>query len=199
MRRVTRSVSVGDVIIGGDAPVVIQSMTNTPTSDVSATLCQIKALKKAGCELVRVAIPDKNALQPFEELLKLSPIPLIADIHFNYKLALEAITRGAAKVRFNPGNIGDEEKVTSILEAAGSRKIPVRIGVNAGSLEKEFLEERDRAKALVKSALKWIAFAEKNGFYDLVLSVKASDVYTTVRAYRLLAQETDHPFHIGVT
>ena len=200
VRRVSRAVDVGGVLVGGGAPISVQSMTNTDTSDVQATLAQIARLAEAGCEIVRVAIPRAGALDAFEEIATVSPIPVVADIHFDHKLAIEAARRGAAKLRINPGNIGDTSRVDAVIEAAGEAGIPIRIGVNAGSLAKEF-EELDwpLSEKLAASATAFAEHFEARGFSDIVISAKASSVPVTIEAYRLLATRTDHPLHIGVT
>ena len=200
-RQQTRAVKVGPLTIGGGAPVVIQSMTNTKTDDVEATLTQIRELAGAGCELVRVAIPDERAVAVLPELVKQSPLPVVADIHFNYRYALAAIRAGVVKLRINPGNIGGEDRLAEVINLAGERNVSVRIGVNAGSLEKRLLEKYGKAtpEAMVESALDNIRLVEKLGFSALVISLKASSVPFTVQAYRLLAKEVDYPLHIGVT
>ncbi len=200
-RDVTRPVSVGSLVIGGGAPVVIQSMTTTDTGDEKATLSQINDLAAAGCELVRVAVPNKLAAAALPRLVKKSPLPLVADIHFDYRLALLALDAGVAKLRINPGNIGGEERFAQVVELAKKKKAVIRIGVNAGSLEKRLLEKHGRAsaEALVESALDYIGVVEKMGYYDLVISLKASSVPLTVNAYRLLAQKVNYPLHVGIT
>ncbi len=199
-RRTTRAVSVGGVQIGGDAPPVVQSMTNTDTRDVAATLGQIAALHDAGCEIVRVAIPHADALDPFEAICAASPIPVVADIHFDHRLAIEATRRGAAKLRINPGNIGEMSRVDAVIDAAGAAGIPIRIGVNAGSLAREYADaDLPLPEKLASSA---VAFAEHfatRGFEDIVISAKASSVVPSVDAYRLLAARLPHPLHIGIT
>ena len=201
-RESTHPVSVGAVPIGGGAPVVVQSMLSTSTENVEASLRQIAALQEAGCELVRIAIPSDTALEAFGRICEQSPLPVIADIHFDYHLAIEAVRLKAAKLRINPGNIGGWDKVDAIIEAAGSAAIPIRIGVNAGSLSAKFLERTDltQPEKLVGSALDFVEHFQSRGFYDIVLSAKAHDVRTTVESYRLLARELPHiPLHIGVT
>lgn len=197
----TRPVNIGPLIIGGGAPVVIQSMTTTDTGDVRATLTQINELADAGCELVRVAVPDERAASALPELVKYSPLPLVADIHFNYRLALQALDAGVPKLRINPGNIGGEDRLAQVVELARKKKAAMRIGVNAGSLEKRLLQKYGKvsAEALVESALDHIRLVEKMGYFDLVISIKASSVPLTVNAYRLLAQKVNYPLHIGVT
>lgn len=200
-RNTTRVVRAGTVTIGGGAPVVIQSMTNTDTSDVHKTLAQIEELARAGCELVRVAVPDEKAVAVLPELVAKSPLPLTADIHFDYRLALSAIRAGVAKLRINPGNIGGEDRLAEVVHLAGEKQIPIRIGVNAGSLEKRLHEKYGKAtpEGMVESALDHIRMVEKLGFYDLVISLKASSVPLTVASYRLLAQTVNYPLHVGIT
>ncbi len=192
---------VGAVMIGGQAPVVIQSMTNTQTTDVAATLAQIEELTAAGCELVRVAVPDKEAARALPKIAKASPIPLVADIHFDHKLALEAITAGVSKVRINPGNIGGTQKLAQLVREAEKEAVALRIGVNAGSLERDILGKHGgvTAAALVDSALRHLAVLEAEGFRNVVVSLKASDVLTTIKAYRLFSAQKPYPLHLGVT
>ena len=191
---------MGGVGIGGHHPVSIQSMTDTPTSDVKATLNQIDALKVEGCDIVRVAVPDHSDLPGFQEIVGKSPLPVIADIHFDYRLALEALERGAGVIRINPGNIGSKDKLQAILARADQQKIPIRIGVNAGSIEKKYRKAGySRAEAMVKSALDFVRFFEKNNFFNLKISIKSSDVRETIRAYRLLDERCDYPLHLGIT
>ncbi|MDW7650600.1 MAG: flavodoxin-dependent (E)-4-hydroxy-3-methylbut-2-enyl-diphosphate synthase [Bacillota bacterium] len=200
-RNMTKAVQAGPVTIGGGAPVVIQSMTNTDTRDVAATLAQIEELAAAGCELVRVAVPDDAAANALPRIIDSSPLPVVADIHFNYRLALAAIHAGVAKLRINPGNIGGESRLAQVISLAGERGIPLRIGVNAGSLEKRLLEKYGRVtpEAMVESALDHIRMVEKLGYFNLVVSLKASSVPLTVASYRLLAREVNYPLHVGVT
>lgn len=197
----TRQIHVGAVPIGGGAPVSIQSMTNTPTHDVEATLAQIRALAAAGCEIVRVAVPDERAALAVGALKAGSPLPLVADIHFDYRLALIAAEQGIDKIRINPGNIGAPERVEAVAKACMERKIPIRIGVNGGSLEKELLAKYGgpTPEALVESALGHIALLERYGFEDICISLKTSSVPTTMRAYRLMAEKYEYPLHLGVT
>ncbi len=199
-RRETRPVTVGDVVIGGGAAVAVQSMTNTPTADADTTLAQIGRLTDAGCEIVRVAIPSSAALDGFSRICESSPLPVVADIHFDHTLAIEAAARGAAKLRINPGNIGEMSKVDEIIDAAGSAGIPIRIGVNAGSLADEY---RDRdwplAEKLVASAVAFCDHFSARGFENLVVSAKASSVTSTVAAYRALSKQLPYALHIGVT
>lgn len=200
-RRKTRQIKVRNVPIGGNTPVAVQSMTNTKTTDMEATLTQITQLADAGCDIVRVGIPDKESLASFAEIRKQTDIPLVADIHFQYKLAIDAIEAGADKVRINPGNIGSEERVKAVIDAAKKADIPVRIGVNSGSLEKSILEKygKPAPEALVESAMGYVRMMEEFKFEDFVLSIKAADVLTTVDACRLLASRCDYPQHIGIT
>ena len=200
-RRKTISVKVGQVGIGSEHPVAVQSMTNSDTRDPAATLAQIRRLAEAGCEVVRVAVPDKAAAGALPEIVRESPLPVVADIHFNYRLALAALEAGVAKLRINPGNIGGAEHVRALAEAAGSRGVPIRVGVNSGSLEKELLERfgGSTPEALCESALGHCRLLEDAGFTDIVVSLKASDVPTTVRANRLFAARTRYPLHLGVT
>jgi (E)-4-hydroxy-3-methylbut-2-enyl-diphosphate synthase len=200
-RRKSRTVKAGNLVIGGDAPVSVQSMTNTDTRDVAATVRQIHNLEMAGCELVRVAVPDMQAVEAISRIREKISIPLAADVHFDYHLAVEALRAGCDKVRINPGNIGGREKVEKIVKAAKLTGAAIRIGVNSGSLEPEILKKygRPSSEALSESALKNIRMMEELGFDNLVVSVKASDVDRTVGSYRILAKECDYPLHIGVT
>lgn len=199
-RRQSRPVMVGAVPIGGGAPIVVQSMTNTPTTDVEATLAQITRLVDAGCELVRVAIPRADALDGFEAICARSAVPVVADIHFDYRLAIEAARRGAAKLRINPGNVGEMSRVDAIIDAAGEAGIPIRIGVNAGSLAAEYHDlDWPLPEKLAASAVAFCEHFESRGFSDIVVSAKASSVMTTIEAYRLLAERVPYPLHIGVT
>jgi (E)-4-hydroxy-3-methylbut-2-enyl-diphosphate synthase len=195
----TKKIFVGDVAIGGDAPISVQSMTYSDTRDIDATVIQIKRLHFVGCDIVRVAVPDMQSAKALEEIKKQISIPLIADIHFNYKLALEA-SKWVDCIRFNPGNIGDKSRIKDIVKACSERKLPIRIGVNAGSLEKEFDNKYGAtAKGMVASAEYNIKFLEDLGFEDIKISLKASDVDRTVDAYRMLRPKNSYPFHIGVT
>ncbi|WP_114638791.1 flavodoxin-dependent (E)-4-hydroxy-3-methylbut-2-enyl-diphosphate synthase [Desulfofalx alkaliphila] len=200
-RRKTRLINVGSVPVGGDSPISVQSMTNTDTRDVAATVAQIKELAELGCEIIRVAVPDEAAAAKLRDIKAQINIPLIADIHFNHKLALKAIAAGVDGLRINPGNIGGKSKVLEVVTAAKDRVIPIRIGVNAGSLERELLEKYNGVTpgALVESALKHITILEKLNFYDIKISLKASNIPLMLEAYRQLAKEVDYPFHIGVT
>ncbi len=199
-RRKTRQIHIGNVKIGSDAQVSVQSMTNTDTRDVAATINQIQALERAGCEIIRLAVPDMDAALAIGKIKKQITIPLIADIHFDYRLALASAEAGADALRINPGNIGTQDKVKQVVACAVDHDIPIRIGVNAGSLEKE-IEQRlgTTAEAMVESALRNIQILEDLNFDQIKVSLKASDVERTVTAYRLLAKKTDVPFHIGVT
>ena len=201
-RRLTKKIKVGNLYIGGNAPVVIQSMTNTDTRDVKKTVTQIKALEKAGCEMVRVAVPDIVAAKALGKIKKQMKIPLVADIHFSSRLALEAINQGIDKLRINPGNIGTEEEIKKVVLAAKKKKIPIRIGINGGSLEKDLLKKyknKVTAASMVESAMRHIKILEKYNFKDILISLKASDIERTVEAYRLLAKKINYPLHIGVT
>ncbi len=197
----TKQINVGGVPIGGGAPVTIQSMSNTPTQDVKATLDQIRKLAAAGCEIVRVAVPDMEAARAVGKIKEGSPIPVVVDIHFDYKLALEAIAAGADKVRINPGNIGGEDRVKAVAEACLLHNIPIRIGVNGGSLEKSILAKYGGIcpEAMVESAFEHIRLLNKFDFDDICVSLKSSSVPITMRAYQLIGQESDYPLHIGVT
>ncbi len=196
-----RQVSCGSVLIGGGAPVSIQSMTNTDTRNVTDTVSQIVRLADAGCDIVRCAIPDMEAAEAFGQIKKQVRVPLVADIHFDYRLAVAAIKNGADKVRINPGNIGSRERVRAVVDAAKERKIPIRIGINSGSLEKDILEKYQgvTAAGLAESALRNIELIEDMGFSDLVLSLKSSDVRLNFEAHKLVFEKTDHPLHIGIT
>lgn len=200
-RKKTKSITVGNVIVGGGEPVVIQSMTNTPTEDVSATVDQIHRLSRAGCEIVRVAVPNESAAKKLGEIVKRIEIPLIADIHFDYKLALIAADEGVHGLRINPGNIGGREKVREVVNAIRDRKLPIRIGVNSGSVEKTFLEKYGgpTPDALVESALGHVRLLEEENYSEIKISVKASNVVDTVQAYRKLSKSCDYPLHLGVT
>ena len=200
-RRFTREVRVGPVYIGGNHPVSIQSMTNTDTRDRQSTLEQIRRLGEAGCEMIRLAVPDGEAAAQLKYYVQNSTVPLVADIHFDHTLALEAIEAGIGKLRINPGNIGDAGRVRILAAKAGERGIPIRIGVNSGSLETDLLEKHHgpTPEAMVESALRHIRLLEDEKFQDIVISLKASSVLTTVEAYRLLAKECAYPFHIGIT
>ena len=201
-RRKTSSISIGNVLIGGTAPVSVQSMTNTKTDDVEATVAQIKALSLAGCDIVRVAVPDLSAAKAIAQIKSAVDIPLIADIHFDYRLALAAMESGVDALRINPGNIGNEEYVAMIVEEAKKRHIPIRIGVNAGSLEKSILAKyggHPTPAGMVESALQHIAILEKLGFKDIKISLKANDVPMTIKAYQLMSEAVNYPLHLGIT
>lgn len=201
-RERTRRVMVGSVPLGGGSPVVVQSMTCTPTVDADATLAQVNALVDAGCDLVRVTVPSREALEPFERICRESPVPIVADIHFDYRLAIGAVRAGAAKLRINPGNIGDWERVDAVIDAAGEAGAAIRIGVNAGSLDKRIAERDDltQPEKLVASSLEFVEHFEKRGFDEIVLSAKAHSVPTTIETYRALSRELPHvPLHLGVT
>jgi len=197
----TRQIMVGGIPIGGGAPVVIQSMLNTKTTDVAGSLEQIKKLQIAGCQIARLAVPNMEAAKTFGDICKESPLPLVADIHFDYKLAIAAAEGGASKIRINPGNIGGEDRVKAVVDVCKDRKIPIRIGVNGGSLDKRLLEKygHPTAEALVESAFEHLELLEKFGFYDTCVSMKSSTVPTMVAAARLFRSKCDYPIHIGVT
>jgi len=197
----TRQILVGGIPIGGGAPVVIQSMLNTRTTDVEGSLSQIRALAAAGCQIARLAVPNMEAARTFADICKESPLPLVADIHFDYKLAIAAAEGGASKIRINPGNIGGEDRVKAVVDVCKDRKIPIRIGVNGGSLDKKLLEKygHPTAEALVESAFEHLELLEKQGFYDTCVSMKSSTVPTMVAAARLFRSKCDYPIHIGVT
>ncbi|WP_027702205.1 flavodoxin-dependent (E)-4-hydroxy-3-methylbut-2-enyl-diphosphate synthase [Metaclostridioides mangenotii] len=200
-RKKTREVSVGNVKIGGDNPISVQSMTNTDTRDAKATIEQIKRLEEAGCDLVRVAVPDMVAAKAIGEIKSKVSIPVIADIHFDYKLALEAIDQGVDGVRINPGNIGDVSRVKMVVDKCKEKNLKIRIGVNGGSLEKELLEKYGSAtsEALVESAMGHIKILEDLDFYNTVISLKSSDIFKTIDAYRLISEKVDYPLHVGIT
>jgi len=200
-RRMTRQIHVGPVLIGGDAPIAVQSMTNTKTQDARATLLQIRQLADAGCDIIRCAVPDMEAAIVLKEIVAGSPIPVIADIHFDYKLALQAIESGVQGLRLNPGNIGGNEKVKAVVEAAKPKNIPIRIGVNAGSLPKDLLDKygHPTAEALVEAAWRHIHILEEMDYRNIKVSLKCHDVPLTLAAYRLLASQCDYPLHVGIT
>ena len=197
----TRKINVGGVVIGGGEPVVIQSMLNTKTTDVEGSLAQIRQLKTAGCQIARLAVPNWEAAECFAQICKESVLPLVADIHFDYKLAIAAAEGGAAKIRINPGNIGGEDRVEAVVAVCKEKNIPIRIGVNGGSLDKKLLEKygHPTPEALVESAFEHIALLEKFGFYDTCVSMKSSTVPNMVAAARLFRSKSDYPLHIGVT
>lgn len=197
----TREVRIGDRVIGGGHPILIQSMTNTKTEDVRSTVEQIQKLTAAGCEIIRCAVPTMEAAKAFSEIKKQISIPLVADIHFDYKLAIAAMENGADKIRINPGNIGSKERIQAVVDVAKERNIPIRVGVNSGSLEKELVEKYHgvTAEGLVESALDKVQIIEDMGYDNLVISIKSSDVMMCVKAHELIAKKTDYPLHVGIT
>ena len=197
----SRAIKVGNVTVGGSAPISVQSMTNTKTSDVAATVAQIQRLQTAGCDIIRVAVPDTESAAAIEQIKENIEIPLVADIHFDYKLALASMERGADAIRLNPGNIGNEENVSKVAVMAKSKNIPIRIGVNSGSLEQDILEKHSRAtpEALVESAIRHAKILENFDFHNIAVSLKASNVADTIAANRLMAAKFDYPLHLGVT
>ncbi|WP_314155471.1 flavodoxin-dependent (E)-4-hydroxy-3-methylbut-2-enyl-diphosphate synthase [Stomatobaculum longum] len=200
-RHKTRTVRIGDVAIGGDNPIRIQSMCNTKTENVEATVAQIRALAAAGCEIIRVAVPNEAAALALKDIRRQIKLPLVADIHFDYRLALAAMENGADKIRINPGNIGEDWKLREVVNAAKERNIPIRVGVNSGSLEKEILKKYGgvTAEGIVESALEKVGSIEELDYENLVISIKSSDVLMCIRAHELLAAKTDYPLHIGIT
>lgn len=200
-RKNTRQIKIGGIPIGGGAQISVQSMTNTKTTDTAATITQINALTAAGCDIVRLAVPDMDAAKNLGSIVEKSPVPLVADIHFDYRLALEAINQGISALRLNPGNIGDHERVRMVVTAAKAANIPIRIGVNAGSLDKKLLEKYGgvTAEALVESAMEHVRILEELDFYDMKISLKAHDVPLTLAAYRLMHETVDYPLHLGIT
>ena len=202
VRKPTRTLNIGSVGVGGTAPISVQSMTTTKTADALSTLDQIRQLAAAGCEIVRVAVPDMDAARAVSTIKESAAIPVVADIHFDYRLALEAIARGIDALRLNPGNITDREQVKSVVRAAKEKKIPIRIGVNAGSLDKAMLEKHGghaTPDALVESALQHVTILEQLDFHDIKISLKANDVPLTIQSCRLMAQQVEYPLHLGVT
>lgn len=201
MREHTKVVSIGNVKIGGGNPIAVQSMTNTKTEDVSATIKQILELEKAGCEIIRVAVPTMEAAEAVAGIKKEIHIPLVADIHFDYRLAIAAMEHGADKIRINPGNIGKRENVQAIVDVAKEKHIPIRVGVNSGSLEKEIIEKYGMvtAEGLVESALDKVHMIEEMGYDNLVISIKSSDVFMCIKAHELISEKTDYPLHVGIT
>ncbi|QCX32273.1 flavodoxin-dependent (E)-4-hydroxy-3-methylbut-2-enyl-diphosphate synthase [Caloramator sp. E03] len=201
MRRKSKKVKVGNIFVGGDSPISVQSMTNTETKNIKETVNQILSLEKEGCEIIRVAVPDMESARALIDIKKSIHIPLVADIHFDYRLAIESIKNGADAIRLNPGNIGSEDKIREVISAAKHNGVPIRIGVNSGSLEKDLLEKykRPTPMALVESALRHVGILEKNGFFDIVISVKSSNVIENIEGYMLLAERTEYPLHLGVT
>lgn len=200
-RHKTREVKIGNRIIGGNHPIAIQSMTNTKTEDVAATVAQIHQLTKAGCEIIRCAVPTMEAAKALGEIKKQITIPLVADIHFDYRLAIAAMENGADKIRINPGNIGSADRVKAVVDEAKSRNIPIRVGVNSGSLEKNLVEKYHgvTAEGIVESALDKVKMIEDMGYDNLVISIKSSDVMMCVKAHELIASKTEHPLHVGIT
>ena len=200
-RKKTRQIHIGDIPIGGGAPISVQSMTNTKTTDTEATVSQINALAGAGCDIVRLAVPDMRAAENLGNIIRRVNVPLVADIHCDYRLALEAIDQGIASLRLNPGNIGSEDRVRKVVEKAKAHRIPIRIGVNAGSLDKVLLEKYGGVtpEALVESAMQHIRILESMDFYDMKISLKAHDVPMTIAAYRLMSDTVDYPLHLGIT
>ncbi len=200
-REHTRKIHIGDKVIGGGSPILIQSMTNTRTEDVKGTVEQIHRLEKAGCEIIRCTVPTMEAARAIKEIKKQISIPLVADIHFDYKMAVAAIENGADKIRINPGNIGGEDKVAAVVNAARERNIPIRVGVNSGSLEKELVEKYHgvTARGIVESALHKVHMIERLGYENMAISIKSSDVLMCVEAHELLAKQTDYPLHVGIT
>ena len=200
-REQTRKVQIGNVTIGGGAPIAIQSMTNTKTEDVAATVAQIRELTAAGCEIIRCAVPTMEAAKALSGIKKQIEIPLVADIHFDYRLAIAAMENGADKIRINPGNIGSMERVREVAETAKKYGVPIRVGVNSGSLERNLVEKYGgvTAEGIVESALDKVAMLEQFDFHDIVISIKSSDVLMCVKAHELIAQKTDYPLHVGIT
>ncbi|OXT07532.1 4-hydroxy-3-methylbut-2-en-1-yl diphosphate synthase [Thermoanaerobacterium thermosaccharolyticum] len=201
MRKKTKEVRIGNIYIGGNNPIAVQSMTNTDTKDIKKTVNQIRYLQNAGCDIVRVAVLDFEAANAIKEIKKEINIPIVADIHFNYRLAIEAIKNGADKIRINPGNIGGEDKLKLVADAAKDSGIPIRVGVNSGSLEKDILNKYGgvTAEGIVESALKSVSLLEKCGFYDIVISLKTSNVPLTIESYKLISEKVNYPLHVGVT
>ena len=200
-RKITRQISVGKIKIGGGAPISVQSMTNTKTTDTKSTVEQIEKLQAAGCDIVRVAVPDMEAAENLHEIISAVEVPIVADIHFDYKLALESIAQGVAALRLNPGNIGGAAHVREVVAAAKEKNIPIRIGVNAGSLSRKLLQKYGgvTAEALVESALEHVKILEAENFFDIKISLKAHDVPLTLAAYRLISEKVDYPLHLGIT
>ncbi len=200
-KRITKEVHIGNRVIGGANPILIQSMTNTKTEDVAATVAQIQKLTKAGCDIIRCAVPTMEAAKALGEIKKQIEIPVVADIHFDYKLAIAAMENGADKIRINPGNIGSVDRVKAVVDVAKERNIPIRVGVNSGSLEKELVEKYHgvTAEGIVESALDKVKIIEDMGYDNLVVSIKSSDVMMCVKAHELIADKTNHPLHVGIT
>jgi len=201
VRRKAREVNIGGIKVGGNAPISVQTMTKTKTSDVEGTVRQIRQAADAGCDIIRVTVNDKEAAEAIAEIVKQSPIPVVADIHFNHIFALKSIEANVAKVRLNPGNIGSKDRIRQVLTAAKEKNIPIRIGVNSGSLEEDILEKHGypTAEALFESAMRHVGICEEFGFNDVIISVKSTDVRLMIEAYRLVAERTDIPLHLGVT
>lgn len=203
-RKKTRQISIGDTPVGGDSPISVQSMTNTDTRHVDSTVAQIHELEKAGCELVRVAVLDRDAALAIRSIRQAITIPLIADIHFDHRLAVAAMENGAQAIRINPGNLGGREKLALVVDAAKQHVVPIRVGVNSGSIEKDLLKQYgyptpDKPDALIESALRNVILLEQQGFFDIKISIKSSDTLTTISSYRQLSARTDYPLHLGVT
>ncbi len=200
-RNITKEVHIGNRVIGGNNPILIQSMTNTKTEDVAATVAQIQKLTKAGCDIIRCAVPTMEAAKALGEIKKQIEIPVVADIHFDYKLAIAAMENGADKIRINPGNIGSVDRVKAVVDVAKERNIPIRVGVNSGSLEKDLVEKYHgvTAEGIVESALDKVRIIEEMGYDNLVVSIKSSDVMMCVKAHELIAEQTKHPLHVGIT
>jgi (E)-4-hydroxy-3-methylbut-2-enyl-diphosphate synthase len=199
--RQTRQITVGNIKVGGGAPITVQSMTKTDTRDISATVAQIKELEMAGCDIIRLAVPDMESAKSLGEIKRQVNIPVVSDIHFDYRLALEAINQGVDALRINPGNIGSKPRIKAVVDAAKEKSIPIRIGVNSGSLEKEILKQygSPNAEALAESAYKHVRILEDLDFRDIKISVKSTDVRTMIEAYRIIAEQSDYPLHLGVT
>ena len=200
-RRLTREIHIGNTVIGGRNPILIQSMTNTKTEDVEATVAQVEQLQKAGCEIIRCAVPTMEAAEALREIKARVSIPVVADIHFDYRLAIAAIENGADKIRINPGNIGSPDRIKGVVDAAKKRNIPIRVGVNSGSLEKELVEKYHgvTAEGIVESALDKVHMIEELGYDNLVVSIKSSDVLMCVKAHEIISKEIDYPLHVGIT
>lgn len=200
-RENTKVIKIGNKVIGGGNPILIQSMTNTRTEDIKATIEQIKALERAGCDIIRCSVPHMEAALALKEIKKNINIPLVADIHFNHKLAIAAMENGADKIRINPGNIGSDDKVREVVNAAKMRNIPIRVGVNSGSLEKNFLQKYKgvTAEGIVESALEKVKYIEDMGYDNLIISIKSSDVLMSIKAHQLIATKTNYPLHVGIT
>lgn len=200
-RRISRKIKTGNIYIGGDSIITVQSMLNTPASDIPGSIRQAKELEEAGCDIIRAAVPDKNAVRLISALKENVSVPVVADIHFDYRLALESIEAGVDKIRINPGNIGSDDRVRAVAKACSAKSIPIRIGVNSGSVEKEILAKYGSpcAQALVESAMYHVSLLERYDFRDIIISIKSSNVRTMIEAYRLCAQKCDYPLHLGVT